>query len=308
VAVEVVLHGPTHWYQEVMFPSAIGPRGWLLVAILWACLAGFIEFHFWRGKLAPLRTSAVIGRFRMLLYGVPSLLTLVIAVISIRPVWHWYSTTEITDFFGLGVIVTGAITAWAGSLVAFTISKRVTPRRAFGLRLLSFALLIAVLPMGLSGTALRSVFLTIALTAGIFGRFQASLIDAMKETKFFYASGDTATNMKVTQRETLVSTKSTDAFSDWLVSFVHGGPYWMAIAFGALVVFVFPSSRTVTATAGAALLWGMRLIYRSIVEPFTPQFFGDALEEWRKEHFTMEPPKSSPPAIADPPATDDKIH
>jgi|GEM_PF-4408712 hypothetical protein len=283
------------------FPSAITPKGWLIIAIVWVCLAGFIELNFWRGKLAPLKTRAARRTLRVLFYGLPGVATLLVAVVSIRPVWHWYSVATETDLFGLGIIATGAVTVWAGSLVAFTISKRVTPRRAFGLRLVLFALLIAVLPIALSGALLRSAFLTITLGSAVLGRFQVSLLSAFKETKFFVARGNVTTKPEEPTKMPPWAS-GTEAFADWMVSFVHGGPYWLAMAVGSLVIFVFPSPRTVTTIAGIALLWGMRLIYRSIVDPFTPQFFGDSLETWKNEHFTTEPSPNTPPAIGQPPS------
>ena len=290
----------------MIWASTISPKGGLFVALLWICIVGFLEFHLWRGKLAPLKTSAFRRTTRLIIYGPLGLLTLVIALVSIRPVWDWYSTTNVMDLFSLGILATGAITAWAGSLVAFTISQRVTPRRTFGLRLLSFALLISLLPMGLNGAALRSAFLMIAITSAIIGSFQASLIKATKETKFVYGATDAiASRVNLKQGTPSISTHSVEAFSDWVVSVVHGGRYWIAVAFGALAVFVFPLPRVITAIAAIALLWGMRLLYRSIVEPFTPQFLGDALDQWRKEHFAKYPPEPTPPAIGEPPTTND---
>jgi hypothetical protein len=184
-----------------------------------------------------------------------------------------------------------------------------TPRLVFGSRFLSFALLIAVLPMGLSGAALRSAFLLIALPAAILGLFQTSLMRAMKGTVFFIASGEPETvRLKLKQGKASIWPEGTEAFSDWLIAFVYGGRYWSAIAFGAFLVFMFSSQRIITATAGVALLWAMRLLYRAISEPFSPKFFGDSLEELKKKHFIIkEPPASGPPAIGEPPpTTDDK--
>jgi hypothetical protein len=142
----------------MIWPSVISLKGWLFVVLLWIGTAGFLEFHLWRGRLRALKTSEFRRTTRAIIYGPLGLLTVVIAIVTVRPVWDWYSSTNVMDLFSLGILATGAITAWAGSLVAFTISQRVTPRRAFGLRLLSFGLLISVLPMGLTGPAALGLF------------------------------------------------------------------------------------------------------------------------------------------------------
>ena len=283
--------------------SAINPTGWITIGIVLLLWTSFVEFHLWRGKLAPLKTAAFRRQIRVLSYVPPGLLTLLVALVSVPPVWHWYSSATLSSLFGLGIVTTGALTVWVGSLVAFTISQRVTPRRAFGLRLLLFALLISLSSIALSGAALRSTFLAVALASALLGRFQAYLLLAMKETKFFIAKGDVAIQPKT--EEMSPSPTGADAFADWLISFTHGGRYWIAIALGSSVIFIFPSSSTITVIAIVALLWGMRLIYRSIVDPFTPQFFGDPFETWKKEHFTAEPPSKTGTALGESPVAAD---
>jgi hypothetical protein len=53
--------------------------------------------------------------------------------------------------------------------------------------------------------------------------------------------------------------------------------------------FVLSNSVTVDIATAALFLLGMRVIYRSIVEPFTPMYGGDPIQKWKDAHMT-EPP------------------
>src|ERR1700733_9912587 len=208
--------------------------GSLLVAsLILIFFAALIEY-----RMRRIPHSAKIqnpqNRLRLLYYGPLVAFACAVGLLQIPAVWTWYSAETTFDYFRLGVIVTIAITAWAGSLVAFTIAQRVTPRRTYGLRLLTFCLVLALFPMALNGAALRSLLLILATCSAIFAFIQLRL--ETYSVKYTATVTITPLNSKPEEQddgsdlkevyEAIVADR-TQALEDSLLTFIFGGRYWI---------------------------------------------------------------------------------
>jgi hypothetical protein len=189
-----------------------------------------------RARIVPPSVTVWKARrlVRRLIYSALAVLTGLIWLLNVRPLWEWYARTDVSASPALTTIIVIAVTAWAGSLVSFTITRRVTPRRAFGLRLLTSSIALGVVAMVLEGALLHSVLMMMSAFSASLGLVQLKIRDyASKYTMTIQLSHDKsppATKPYSLGESTAVAPDTRIALEDSVLAFVHGGVFWLIIA------------------------------------------------------------------------------